>query len=79
MLVLLYLLLSNFEYGLSLYVIDPPTLDWVIRPPSRLRSVVLPLPEGPMRARTSPGLADPVIPCNMPFSSLPVIPLRSTL
>lgn len=41
--------------------------------------MVFPLPEGPMRARTSPGLAEPVIPLRISFSVLLVTPLRITL
>lgn len=39
-------------------------------PLSRLRSVVFPHPEGPISARTSPGVAEPVIPFKMSFSML---------
>lgn len=51
----------------------------VILPPRRLRSVVLPLPEGPIRAKSSPGLTEPVMPWRISFSVVVVIPLSTTL
>lgn len=58
---------------------DPWSKLLAILPPRRLRRVVFPLPEGPIRARSSPGLAEPVIPVMISFSVVVATPLRITL
>ncbi|WVZ09873.1 hypothetical protein V8G54_014403 [Vigna mungo] len=55
------------EKGCPLYVILPDSLP-LSRPPSAVRSVVLPLPDGPSIASISPGHTTPVIPFSMVFS-----------
>lgn len=55
------------EKGWLLYVIFPDNLP-LRRPPRAVRSVVLPLPDGPNIASISPGQTIPVIPFNMVFS-----------
>lgn len=55
------------EKGWPLYVILPDSLP-LSRPPSAVRSVVLPLPDGPNIASISPGHTTPVIPFSMVFS-----------
>ena len=54
-------------------------MDWITLPPSKFKSVDLPLPEGPISAKTSPGFTAPVIPCKMSFSSFDLIPFMTTL
>ena len=46
-------------------------LDGLSRPPSRLRSVVLPDPDGPIRARNSPGGISRFTPFSTSIRSLP--------
>lgn len=63
----LYLLLRALLYLMSLYVMLPDVPRSAL-PPIRFRNVVLPLPDGPIIASTSPGITEPVIPCRISFS-----------
>uniref|UniRef100_A0A5K1CU38 Uncharacterized protein n=1 Tax=Nymphaea colorata TaxID=210225 RepID=A0A5K1CU38_9MAGN len=59
--------------GRPLYVILPESFP-ASRPPSAVRSVVFPLPDGPNIARISPGYTIPLIPLSIVFSFLPAPP-----